>query len=99
LNRQPHSEQPKPRKRSCSIHTSLRLMAASVAAPQRANGCSPGTKHSGSPLTAPFAAARCLITAENPHPLWAWRNIRKRRGSLHAPIWMVCRASYIHGKV
>lgn len=24
LNRQPHSEQPKPRKRSCSIHTSLR---------------------------------------------------------------------------
>ena len=26
LNRQPHSEQPKPRKRCCSIHTSFRLM-------------------------------------------------------------------------
>jgi hypothetical protein len=34
LNRQPHSEQPKPRKRCCSIHTSLRLMAVYVAAPQ-----------------------------------------------------------------
>ncbi len=31
LNRQPHSEQPKPRKRSCSIHIILRLMAASLA--------------------------------------------------------------------
>ena len=103
LNRQPHAEQPKPRKRSCSIHTSLRLMTASVAAPQRAvpqraDGCAPGTKRSGSPLTAPFAAARCLIAAENPYPLWAWRNIRKRRGSLQAPIWMVCRASYIQWK-
>jgi len=28
LNRQPHSEQPKPRKRCCSIQTSFRLMAA-----------------------------------------------------------------------
>src|ERR1700680_3273860 len=34
-NRQEHSEQPKPRKCLCSIHTSLRLMAAYVAAPQR----------------------------------------------------------------
>jgi hypothetical protein len=33
LNRQPHSEQPKPRKCSCSIHISLRCIAASVAAP------------------------------------------------------------------
>jgi hypothetical protein len=34
LNRQPHSEQPKPRKRSPSIHTIFRLTAASVAASQ-----------------------------------------------------------------
>jgi hypothetical protein len=34
LNRQPHSEQPKPRKPCCSIHTSFRIMAAYLAAPQ-----------------------------------------------------------------
>ena len=33
LNRQSHSEQPKPRKRCRSIHTSFRLMVAYVAAP------------------------------------------------------------------
>ena len=55
LNRQPHSEQPNPRKRSCSIHTSSRLMATFVAAPQRcltaclATSCRQGTKLSGSP--------------------------------------------------
>jgi hypothetical protein len=33
LKRQPHSEQPNPRKRCWSIHTSFRLMASFVAAP------------------------------------------------------------------
>jgi hypothetical protein len=30
LNCQPHSEQPKPRKRSCSIHISFRIMARHI---------------------------------------------------------------------
>jgi len=33
LKSQAHSEQPQPRKRCCSIHTSFRLMATLVAAP------------------------------------------------------------------
>jgi hypothetical protein len=34
VNRQPHSEQPKPRKRECSIHFSSRFMAARFASPR-----------------------------------------------------------------
>jgi hypothetical protein len=66
-NRQPHSEQPKPRKRFCSSHTSFRLTAASVAAPQRVPAYCQETKRSGSPLTASFAAPYCLIAAEDSH--------------------------------
>ena len=104
LNRQPHTEQPKPRKCCCSIHTSSRLMAASVAAPQRVPACCQGTKRSGSPLTGLFAAAYCLIAAENRHPVWAWRKMHKkmhkRMGEVYMrQFWMVCRTSYIHGKV
>jgi len=35
LNRQPHSEQPKPRKRGCSTHASFRFIAAQDTAPHR----------------------------------------------------------------
>jgi hypothetical protein len=41
LNRHPQSEQPKPRKLGCSIHTSFRLMASYVAAPQHLSDCIP----------------------------------------------------------
>jgi CRP-like cAMP-binding protein len=43
-------------------------MAASVAAPQRVPTCGQESKLSGSPLTAPFAGAYCLIAAENVIP-------------------------------
>jgi len=50
-------------------------------------------------ITAPFAAAYSLIAAENRHPVWAWRKMHNKDGrSLQAPIWMVCRVSYIQGK-
>jgi hypothetical protein len=88
LNRQPHTEQPKPRKRGCSIHTNSRLMAASVAAPQRVPACCQGTKRSGSPLTAPFAAAYCLIAAENRHPVWAWRKMHKKMHKRMGEVYM-----------
>jgi len=68
LNRQPHSEQPKPRKRSCSIHTSFRLMAASVAAPHRVPACCQGTKRSGTSLTTSFPAAYWPICNRKPSP-------------------------------
>jgi hypothetical protein len=97
LNRQPHSEQPKPRKRGCSIHTNFRLMATDVAAPQRrltaclAPSCRRRTKHS------PFIAAYCLIAVETCHQFGRWLKVIKR-WSLRAPIWTVCRASYIRGR-
>ena len=65
LNRQPHWEQPKPRKCCCSIHTSSRFMAASVAVPERVPAC---CQRTGSPLAAPLAAAHWLIAGENPLP-------------------------------
>ena len=49
-------------------------------------------------ITTPLAAAYCLIAVENRHPVWAWQKMRKERAMLHAPIWMVCSASYIHGR-
>jgi hypothetical protein len=54
-------------------------MAASVAAPQREPTCCQGTKRSGSPLMALFAAAYCPMAAENRHPVWAWRKMHKRK--------------------
>ena len=37
--------------------------------------------------------------SRNRHPVWAWRKMHNKDGrSLHAPIWMVCRASYRHGE-
>jgi hypothetical protein len=68
-NRQPHSEQPNPPKPGCSIHTTLRLMGASAATPQRVPAGCPGTRRAGSPLTAPLATVSCLIAAENRHPV------------------------------
>jgi hypothetical protein len=79
-------------------------MAASVAAPQRVPACCQGTKRSGSPLTGLFAAAYCLIAAENRHPVWACRKMHKKMHKKMGEVymrqfWMVCRTSYIHGKV
>jgi hypothetical protein len=68
LKTQAHSEQPKPRNRSCSIHTSFRFMARSVAAPQRrltaclVRACRQRTQRSL------FAVAYCLTAGENPSP-------------------------------
>jgi hypothetical protein len=49
-------------------------------------------------ITTPLAAAYRLIAVENRHPVWAWQKMREERAILHAPIWMVCSASYIHGR-
>jgi hypothetical protein len=71
-------------------------MTAFVAALRRLLARCQGTKRSGSPLTAFFAAAYCQIAAGNRHSLRG-RCIKDER-SLHTSIWMVCRASYIHGR-
>jgi hypothetical protein len=56
LNRQSHSEQPKPRRGRCSIHTSFRLMAY-VAAPQHCLDRMPGAPCRQGTKRSPFAAA------------------------------------------
>jgi hypothetical protein len=100
LNRQPHSEQPKPAKRFCSIHTSVRLMVAYVAASQRVPACRRGTKRSGSPLDDSFRSGVPEIAAESCHLVWARRKMHIRDGRiLNAPGGMVCRTSYIHGRL
>jgi hypothetical protein len=46
-----------------------------------------------------FAAAYRLNAEENRQPVLACRKMQKYGRSLHAPIYMVCRASYIDGNV
>jgi hypothetical protein len=48
----------------------------------------------------PLAAAYCLNAEENGQPVLACRKMQKVMAeSLHAPIFVVCRASYIDGNV
>jgi hypothetical protein len=67
-NRHPHAEQPNPRKRSWSIHINSRLMAASLAGPDRVLACCRGTQRSALPMAIPSETAYWLIAGEKPLP-------------------------------
>jgi hypothetical protein len=101
LKTQAHCEQPQPRKRCCSIHTSFRLMAALVAAPHRcltpclvpAGGLHMRDETCSSQLGATFAPAYCLI-AQKPSPSLA-AGCAKRLTKFTCASVNVCSISYI----
>jgi hypothetical protein len=58
-----------------------------------------GNETSWLAINVSFRSGALLDCGRKPSPTLGVAKMRKRRGSLHAPIWMVCRAPYIHGKV
>ena len=97
LNRQPHSEQPKPQCDSL-IHTGLRLMDAWIATLQRAPACMKA--RNVQPHHQRFLPQRVLSHgAQNHHPPKRGGRFTERMGKVYfCQYWTVCRASYITGR-
>jgi hypothetical protein len=99
LNCQPHSEHPKPRKRSCSIHTSVRFMAAISLHPTLSD-CTTATCLPSRAKRSPFHSGVLNSCSRKLSPCPGRQMINGiSERILHALIWMVGRASYISRQI